>query len=87
MMPQENLEPFFRWYGQEPHQMEAIQMLQQQMPDSLLKTDSSWIEHYRQKPVDPPRADAVNPLMCRMTASWIIRQVMAGVSASRAHAQ
>jgi len=42
--------------------MEAIQMLQQQMPDSLLKTDSSWIEHFRQKPVDPPKADAVNPL-------------------------
>ena len=40
MMPQENLEPFFRWYEQEPQQMEAIQMLQSAMPDSLLKSDS-----------------------------------------------
>ena len=82
MMPQENLEPFFRWYGQEPHQMEAIQMLQQQMPDSLLKTDSSWIEHYRQKPVDPPRADAVNPLDVPYDCQLDNPSVTAGVSAS-----
>ena len=61
-MPQENLEPFFRWYGQEPQQMEAIQLLQSAMPDSLLKTDSAWIKQYRSKPVDPPKAEGVNPL-------------------------
>ena len=62
MMPQENLEPFFRWYGQEPQQMEAIQMLQSAMPDSLLKTDAAWIERYRSKPVDLPKAEGINPL-------------------------
>ena len=49
-MPQENLEPFFRYYAGEPHQMEAVQLLQQSMPASLLKSDSAWIEHYRNKP-------------------------------------
>ena len=29
--------------------MEAIQMLQQQMPDSLLKTDSAWIKQFQVK--------------------------------------
>ena len=61
-MPQENLGPFFRWYAQEPQQMEAIQMLQSAMPDSLLKSDSAWIERYRSKPVDPPRLEGGNPL-------------------------
>ena len=62
MMPQENLEPFFRWYAQETQQMEAVQMLQSAMPDSLLKSDSAWIKHYRSKPVDPPKGSAENPL-------------------------
>ena len=62
-MPQENLEPFFRWYEGEPHQMEAIQMLQQSMPDSLLKSDAAWIQQYRKTP-EPPQGEAVlaNPL-------------------------
>ena len=42
--------------------MEAIQMLQSAMPDSLLKSDSAWIERYRSKPVDPPRLEGGNPL-------------------------
>ena len=63
-MPQENLEPFFRYYtGDTPHQMEAVQLLQQSMPDSLLKSDSAWILKYREKP-EPPKGEAVvaNPL-------------------------
>ena len=57
-MPQENLENFFRWYGSgpnngEPQQMEAVQMLQSAMPDSLLKSDSAWIVKYRDKPAVP----------------------------------
>ena len=51
MMPQENLEPFFRWYAQEPNQMEAIQLLQSAMPDSLLKSDAAWIKRYREQPI------------------------------------
>ena len=49
-MPQENLEPFFRWYDQEPQQMEAIQLLQQSMNQELLKSDAAWIQKYREKP-------------------------------------
>jgi len=52
-MPQENLEPFFRYYKAEPHQMEAVQMLQQSCPDSLLKSDSAWIVKFRETPAVP----------------------------------
>ena len=56
-MPQENLEPFFRYYKGEPHQMEAVQMLQQAMPDVLLRTDSAWIKQFRSTPEPPPAPD------------------------------
>ena len=49
-MPEVNLLPFFEFYKGEPHEKEAIQLLQQAMPDSLLKNDSSWVAHYRTKP-------------------------------------
>ena len=52
-MPQENLESFFRFYKAEPQQMEAVQLLQSAMPDSLLKSDSAWIVKYRDKPAAP----------------------------------
>ena len=59
-VPQENLEPFFRYYEGEPHQKEAVQLLQQSMPASLLKSDSAWITHYRNKPES--EALLANPL-------------------------
>ena len=52
-MPQENLESFFRYYKAEPQQMEAVQLLQSAMPDSLLRSDSAWIVRYREKPAAP----------------------------------
>ena len=52
-MPEENLESFFRFYNGEPHQMEAVQLLQQSMPQVLLRTDSAWIKQYRNKPEEP----------------------------------
>ena len=56
-MPQENLEPFFKYYKGEPHQVKAVQMLQEAMPDVLLRTDSAWIKQYRSTP-EPPAAPA-----------------------------
>ena len=53
-MPQENLEPFFRYYNGEPHQMEAVQLLQQSMPQVLLRSDAPWIKQYRNTPEPPP---------------------------------
>ena len=58
-MSQENLEPFFRFYAAEPHQQEAIQLLQQACPDSLLRSDSAWIVKYRET---PPAPHLDNPL-------------------------
>ena len=58
-MPQENLQNFFKYYSEEPQQMEAVQLLQQAMPDSLLQSDSSWIVKYREK---PPVPHLSNPL-------------------------
>ena len=62
MIPQENLESFFRYYEGEPHQMEAVQMLQQAMPDSLLKSDAAWIQKYRETPEPSGEAVLANPL-------------------------
>ena len=61
-MPQENLEPFFRYYKGEPHQMEAVQLLQQSCPDSLLKSDSAWIVKFREVPPAPEVPHLSNPL-------------------------
>ena len=62
-MPQENLHSFFKYFSDEPHQAEAVQLLQKSMPDSLLKSDSAWILKYREKP-EPPKGEArlANPL-------------------------
>ena len=66
-MPQENLESFFRWYGGgpnngEPQQMEAVQLLQSAMPDSLLKSDAAWIKKFRETPPAPEVPNLSNPL-------------------------
>ena len=58
-MPQENLIDFFTWFGQgpnegQPHQKEAIQLLQQSMPDSLLQPTAGWIKAWRNAPPPPP---------------------------------
>ena len=62
-MPQENLINFFKFYEDgTPHQMEAVQLLQQSMPDNLLKSDAAWIQKYRQKPEPSGEAVLANPL-------------------------
>ena len=53
-MPEITLESFFRFYAQEPQQMEGIQLLQSSMPASLLKNDSAWVLKFREKPESPP---------------------------------
>jgi len=61
-MPQENLNPFFKYFADEPHQAEAVQMLQSAMPDSLLQSDSAWIVKYRETPPAPEVPHLSNPL-------------------------
>ena len=46
---------FFQYYSGQPHQREAIDLLFEQMPSSLLKEDSTWIVTYRTAP-EPPKA-------------------------------
>ena len=59
-MPQENLVNFFKYFSEEPQQLEAVQLLQSAMPDSLLRSDSAWIKKYRETP--PAPAAASNPI-------------------------
>ena len=60
-MPEINLADFFTYYQGEPHQKEAIQMLQSAMPDSLLKNKASWVVKWRETPEVPP---SVVPPQC-----------------------
>ena len=53
-MPEINLIDFFTYYKGEPHQKEAIQLLQSTMPDSLLKNKASWVVKWRETPEVPP---------------------------------
>jgi len=61
-VPQENLVDFFRYFNSEPQQLEAVQLLQQSMPGSLLRPRSPWIQKFREKPEAPPPKDISNPL-------------------------
>ncbi len=53
-MPEINLIDFFTYYRGEPHQKEAVQLLQSAMPDSLLKNKASWVVKWRETPEVPP---------------------------------
>ena len=70
-MPQESLVNFFKFYEDEPHQMEAVQLLQQAMPDNLLKSDAAWIQQYRQKPEPSGEAMLANPLDCALLTAQL----------------
>ena len=65
-MPQEKLIDFFKWFGSGPneglpHQKEAIQLLQQSMPDSLLQPSAAWIKAWRTAPPAPPAPKSTLP--------------------------
>ena len=60
-MPEINLIDFFRYYKGTVEQKEAVQLLQQAMPDSLLKNSASWVECYRKPPEVTP---SVVPPQC-----------------------
>ena len=60
-MPEIHLNDFFTYYTGEPHQKEAIQLLQVAMPDSLLKNKCQWVQRFRQA-ADPGEAMLANPL-------------------------
>jgi len=56
-MPEINLHDFFEYFkgasNGQPQQSEAVQMLQQAMPDSLLKDASPWVRKFREAPPEP----------------------------------
>ena len=50
-----SLPDFFRYYKHgNTQQMEAVALLESQLPVSLLQSDSSWVELYRSKPEAKP---------------------------------
>lgn len=51
-MPEIKLVDIATYYKGLPHQKEALQLLQQSMPDSLLKKDSAWYEKWTERPTD-----------------------------------
>ena len=54
-----NLEAFFRYYEGQPQQKEAVQILQDAMPESLLQDKCAWVRKYREA---PPKPATTNPL-------------------------
>ena len=52
-MPEINLIDFFTYFKSEVQQKEAVQLLQSSMPESLLKSSSSWVVKFREKPEAP----------------------------------
>jgi hypothetical protein len=48
------LRDFFRHYQDEPHQAAAVDFLQSQMPESLLRSDADWVVTYRATPKPKP---------------------------------
>ena len=51
-----NLQDFFRYYDENNvHQLEAIALLQQAMPDTLMRDKSAWVLKYRE-PLPEPEA-------------------------------
>ena len=67
-MPEINLIDFFTYYRGEPHQKEAVQLLQSAMPDSLLKNKASWVVKWRETP--EPSPSSVPPQCLDMIASF-----------------
>lgn len=48
------LRDFFKYYKGEPHQAAAVDLLQSLMPESLLKSDSEWVDCFRAAPQPKP---------------------------------
>ena len=67
VMPEEQLYPFFKYFADETHQKEAVQLLQSAMPATLLKSDAAWITKYREKPETPKGANPMDvPYDCQL---------------------
>ena len=57
---------FWLYYKDEAHQAAAIEQLYAVLPESLLQSDSTWVETYRNPPPKPPSAGLITPeLMAR----------------------
>ena len=53
-LTQKGWSDFWKYFQGEPHQQDAVRMLYEQMPVSLLEDDSAWILKYRETPEAPP---------------------------------
>ena len=51
------LSDFFKYYAEESQQKAAIDLLESQMPASLLQDDSGWVALFRSKPEPPPSTE------------------------------
>ena len=73
-----NLQDFFTWYTGTAEQKEAIAMLQQQMPHTLMQDDSAWVVQYRKKPEAPAfpiTREQMLAIMC-CDSALVTQQVM-----------
>ena len=73
-----NLQDFFTYYTGTAEQKEAIAMLQQQMPHTLMQDDSAWVVQYRKKPEAPAfpiTREQMLAIMC-CDSALVTQQVM-----------
>ena len=73
-----NLQDFFTYYTGTAEQKEAIALLQQQMPHSLMTDDAAWVVQYRKKPEAPAfpiTREQMLAIMC-CDSALVTQQVM-----------
>lgn len=73
-----NLQDFFTYYAGTAEQKEAIALLQQQMPHSLMTDDAAWVVQFRKKPEAPAfpiTREQMLAIMC-CDSALVTQQVM-----------
>ena len=61
LLDQQGFRNFFQYFKGEPQQDEAVEMLRQALPSSLLEDDAKWVQKYRQTPPAPVYKDSAIP--------------------------
>ena len=61
LLDQQGFRNFFQYFKGEPQQDEAVEMLRQALPSSLLEEDAKWVQKYRQTPPAPVYKDSAIP--------------------------
>lgn len=74
---------FWKYFKGTPNQLEAIVLLESQMPVSLLQDDATWVELYR-RPEDPPSGfNPDSPLDYKVTPHFSYSELCCGEEARR----